>query len=104
LSLPKWILNYTQNLKDGDLSLMYEDNDDREHPVMFKILTVTERKEEHKAEFAKDYLKIKDLALREKQLKIIGKWQEDKIMETFISIAKEQKSCEFNGNWLKKEK
>ena len=93
-----------QNLKDGDVSLMYEDNDDREHPVMFKILTVTERKEEHKAEFAKDYLKIKDLALREKQLKIIGKWQEDKIMETFISIAKEQKSCEFNGNWLKKEK
>jgi len=49
-------------------------------------------------------LKIKDLALREKQLKAIGKWQDAKIMETFISIANEQKSCDFNGNWLKKEK
>ncbi|MEZ4796378.1 MAG: peptidylprolyl isomerase [Flavobacteriaceae bacterium] len=92
-----------QDLKDGDVSVIYEE-EDRENPIMFKILTVTERKEEHKAEFAKDYLKIKDLALREKQLKTIGKWQEAKIMETFISIANEQKSCEFNGNWLKKEK
>ncbi len=92
-----------QNLKDGEVSVIYQD-EDREHPIMFKILTVTERKEEHKAEFAKDYLKIKDLALREKQLKAIGKWQDSKIMETFISIANEQKSCEFNSNWLKKEK
>jgi peptidyl-prolyl cis-trans isomerase SurA len=92
-----------QDLKDGDVSVIYQD-EDRENPIMFKILTVTERKEEHKAEFAKDYLKIKDLALREKQLKAIGKWQDAKIMETFISIANEQKSCDFNGNWLKKEK
>lgn len=92
-----------QNLKDGDVSVVYQD-EDRENPIMFKILTVTERKEEHKAEFAKDYLKIKDLALREKQLKEIEKWQNAKIMETFIKIADEQKSCDFNGNWLKKEK
>jgi len=92
-----------QNLKDGDISVIYQD-EDRENPVMFKILTVTERKEEHKAEFAKDYLKIKALALREKQLKAIEKWQDAKIMETFISISNDQKSCEFAGNWLKKEK
>lgn len=92
-----------QNLKDGDVSVVYQD-EDRENPVMFKILTVTERKDEHKAEFAKDYLKIKALALREKQLKAIEKWQDAKIMETFISISNDQKSCEFAGNWLKKEK
>jgi peptidyl-prolyl cis-trans isomerase SurA len=92
-----------QNLKDGDVSVVYQD-EDREHPIMFKILTVTERKEEHKAEFAKDYLKIKELALREKQLKAIGEWQEAKIKETFISIANELKSCDFNSNWLKKDK
>jgi peptidyl-prolyl cis-trans isomerase SurA len=92
-----------QGLKDGDVSVIHQD-EDRENPIMFKILTVTERKEEHKAEFAKDYLKIKALALREKQLKEIEKWQDAKIMETFIKIADEQKSCEFNGNWLKKEK
>ena len=92
-----------QSLQDGDVSIIVED-EDRENPIMFKILTVTERKEEHKAEFAKDYLKIKDLALQEKQLKEIEKWQEAKIMETFINIAEEQRACDFNGNWLKKEK
>jgi len=92
-----------QNLQDGDVSVVYQD-EDRENPIMFKILTVTERKEEHKAEFAKDYLKIKSLALQEKQLGEIEKWQESKILETFIKIADEQKSCEFNSNWLKKEK
>ena len=51
----------------------------------------------------KDYLKIKDLALQEKQLKEIEKWQESKIMETFISIANEQKTCDFKSDWLKKE-
>ena len=91
-----------QNLNDGDVSVIYQD-EDRENPVMFKILTVTERKEEHQAEFAKDYLKIKDLALQEKQLKEIEKWQESKIMETFISIANEQKTCDFKSDWLKKE-
>ncbi len=91
-----------QNLSDGDVSVVYQD-EDRENPVMFKILTVTERKEEHQAEFAKDYLKIKDLALQEKQLKEIEKWQESKILETFISIANEQKSCDFKSNWLKQE-
>ncbi len=91
-----------QNLSDGDVSVVYQD-EDRENPVMFKILTVTERKEEHQAEFAKDYLKIKDLALQEKQLKEIEKWQESKISETFISIANEQKSCDFKSNWLKQE-
>jgi peptidyl-prolyl cis-trans isomerase SurA len=92
-----------QNLKNGEVSPIYQD-EDREHPIKFKILTVTDRKDEHKAEFAKDYLKIQELALQEKQLKAIEKWQEAKIKETYIKIADEQKKCKFNSNWLKIEK
>lgn len=89
-----------QDLKGGEVSLVIKD-EDRTHPVKFKILTVTDRTNEHEANFAKDYLKIKEFALQDKQLKEIEKWQDEKIMETYIKINGEHRDCEFNGNWLK---
>jgi peptidyl-prolyl cis-trans isomerase SurA len=89
-----------QNLKDNEVSPVLKDQD-RIHPVKFKILTVTSRVNEHEANFAQDYLKIKALALQEKQLKAIEKWQEEKIMDTYIKINGELRSCDFNSNWFK---
>ena len=68
----------------------------------YKIITVNKKTGEHKAEFAKDYIKIKELALRDKQIKAIGKWTEEKIKETYIKINEEYKTCDFTNNWLKK--
>jgi peptidyl-prolyl cis-trans isomerase SurA len=68
----------------------------------YKIITVNKKTEEHKAEFSQDYIKIKELALRDKQIKEIGKWSEEKIKETYIKINEEFKSCDFTNNWLKK--
>jgi len=91
-----------QNLKDGEVSPVYQDQD-RLNPIKFKILTVTDRIDEHKADFAKDYLKIKKLAEQEKQYELINKWIDEKIKETYIKINGEYRNCEFNSNWLKKE-
>ena len=68
----------------------------------FKLLTVTNRINEHMADYAQDYIKIKNLALKEKQIKAIGKWFEEKIKETFIKINGEYRDCVFTNNWLKK--
>lgn len=68
----------------------------------YKIITVNKKTEEHKAEFSQDYIKIKELALRDKQIKEIAKWSEEKIKETYIKINEEYKSCDFTNNWLKK--
>ncbi|RLD28015.1 MAG: peptidylprolyl isomerase [Bacteroidetes bacterium] len=89
-----------QNLKDKEVSLVLKDAD-RINPEKFKILTVTDRTDEHEANFAKDYVKIKELALRKKQLNAIEKWQEEKIMDTFIKLNGEHRECNFNSNWLK---
>jgi peptidyl-prolyl cis-trans isomerase SurA len=89
-----------QDLKDNEVSPVYKDQD-RVNPIKFKILTVTQRTDEHEAEFAKDYLKIKSLALQEKQLNAISEWQEEKIMDTYIKINGELRSCDFNSNWFK---
>ena len=89
-----------QNLTDNQISPVYQD-EDRYNSVKFKILSVTQRTDEHEADFAKDYLKIKDLALQEKQLNTISDWQEEKIMDTYIKINGDLRTCEFNSNWFK---
>ena len=92
-----------QNLKDNEVSPVLQD-EDRINPIKFKILMVTDRIDEHVADFSKDYLKIKRLAEQDKQYKAIGKWQEEKIMDTYIKINGEYRNCDFNSNWLKNEK
>lgn len=89
-----------EKLKDGDISIVLRD-EDRLNPVKFKILTVTDRIDEHEANFATDYIKIQALALQNKKLKEIEKWQNTKIDDTYIKIANEYKGCEFFSNWLK---
>ena len=90
-----------EKLKDGDVSIVLRD-EDRLNPVKFKILTVTDRIDEHEANFATDYIKIQALALQNKKLKEIEKWQNIKINDTYVKIANEYKDCEFYSNWLKK--
>ncbi|MFH4968003.1 peptidylprolyl isomerase [Gaetbulibacter sp. M240] len=90
-----------QGLKDGEVSLIQKE-EDRTGKVKFKILMVTDRIDEHKADFARDYLKIKDLALEEKKLKAIEEWQKEKIQDTYIKINGEYRDCQFSSNWLKK--
>lgn len=89
-----------QNLKDGEVSPVYTESD-RTGRVKFKILMVTDRINDHEADYATDYLKIKELALQEKQIGVIEKWQEEKIMDTYIKVGEAYKDCTFSSNWLK---
>ena len=90
-----------QDLKDEEVSLVLSE-EDRTGNVKFKILMVTDRTDEHKADYARDFLKIKDLALEEKKIRAIEKWQDEKILDTYVKISKEHRTCDFSGNWLKK--
>ncbi len=90
------------SLKDGDVSLPILDEEKGGGAKFYKIITVNNRTEEHTADFSKDYLKIKELALRDKQIKVIAKWSEEKIKETYIKISDDYKDCNFTNNWLKK--
>lgn len=89
------------NLEEGDVSLVLTDQD-RTGRSFFKMVTVNKRYPEHEADFAKDYMKIMELALRKKQLEAIDKWQKEKIADTYIKINGKYRNCDFNSNWLKK--
>jgi len=92
-----------QNLENNKISKVLVDQD-RTGNVKFKILTVTDRIDEHEADYSRDYLKIKELALNEKRLNAIAKWQEEKILDTYIKISGDYKDCDFSNNWIKKIK
>lgn len=89
------------SLKDKEVSLPILD-EDRGTGKFYKIVTVNNRIEEHQADFSRDYLKIKELALTDKQIKEIAKWTEEKIKETYIKISDDYKDCQFANNWFKK--
>jgi peptidyl-prolyl cis-trans isomerase SurA len=88
------------NLKEGEITAPFME--DEQGKKKFKLITVTNRINEHTADYAKDYIKIKELALKEKQIKAIGKWFDEKIKETYIKIIGEYRDCAFTNNWLKK--
>lgn len=88
------------NLKVGEVSKIFTERD-RTGKAKFKIYTVTDRKEEHPAEFAKDYERIQDLALKEKKIRAIEEWQNNQIKETYVSVNEDYQNCEFSSDWVK---
>ena len=89
------------DLKDDEVSVPFID-EDRTGKKSYRIYKITNRIEEHQADFTKDYVKIQDLALKEKQLKAIAKWMKEHIEKTYIAINGEYRNCKFENNWLKK--
>ena len=94
------LYNQIRDLNDDEISVPLLD-EDRSGLKKYKILKVTNRYDEHVADYSKDYVKIKDLALKEKKLKAIKKWMKEKIELTFVSLNKDFYSCKFSNNWRK---
>ncbi|WP_298395962.1 peptidylprolyl isomerase [Flavobacterium sp.] len=95
------IYGQVSNLKSGEVSSVILD-EDAKAGKRYKIIMVTNKIDEHVADFSKDFVKIKELALKEKQINAIAKWTDAKVKETYIKINGEYKDCTFTNNWLKK--
>ena len=95
------LYNQVRNLKDNEISQPILEPDPRGGPPKFKILRVTNRFDEHEADFARDYLKIQDLALKEKQFNAIKEWMTEKIEDTYVSVNATNRSCNFANDWVK---
>ncbi len=95
------LYNQIQGLKDNEITPPLREDDPRGGPPKFKIMKVSNRYDEHRADFGQDYLKIQELALREKQLREIGEWINNKIEDTYIQVNDSNKDCNFANNWIK---
>ncbi len=95
------LYNQVRNLKDGEISRPIREDDQRGGPPKFKIMKISNRYDEHEADFAKDYMKIQELALREKQFNAIKEWMDEHIDDTYIHVDPESRGCDFANNWVK---
>ena len=93
------IYNQILNLEDNQISPPVIE-EDRSGNKKYKILMVTNRYNEHTADFANDYVKIKDLALKEKQLNTIQEWMSEKTDDTFINVNRSYRDCDFSNKWV----
>lgn len=89
------------NLKEGEVSEVFTERD-RTGRSKFKVLSVTKKIEEHPADYVKDYEKIQELALKQKQIRAIESWQAEKIKETYVNVNEDYRDCEYASNWVKK--
>lgn len=94
------LYNRVADLKDNEISKPILDEGQR-GDKSWKIMMVTNRYDEHVADYAKDYTKIKDLALKEKQMKAIAKWSSEKIKDTYVKVSGNYRECNFANKWVK---
>jgi len=95
------LYNQVNGLSQGQISQVFVDQS-QQGSKFFKILKINKKTEEHKADFVSDYLKVKELALTDKQYKQVAKWLTENIEKNYIKINGEYKDCVFTNNWLKK--
>ena len=95
------LYNQIQRLADNEVSAPLLESD-KQGNQSFKIIKVSNKYDEHTADYSKDYLKIKELALKEKQLNAIQDWMKEKIIDTYISVNQDSRDCNFTNEWLKK--
>jgi peptidyl-prolyl cis-trans isomerase SurA len=94
------LYNQILKLEEDQISIPLLD-EERSGKRKYKIIKVTNRFDQHVADYAQDYVKIKDLALKEKQLDAIQKWMAQKITDTYVSVNRVHKKCDFANKWIK---
>ncbi len=94
------LFKQVEGLEEGEVSLVLTQQDRTGRP-QFKIIKVTKKIPEHKADYSTDFQKIKELALRDKQLDAIAEWQEEKISDTYIKVNGKYRDCDYTSDWVK---
>ncbi len=86
------------NLKEGELSNIQMINNQK--GSQFQLLQVTKKIEAHVANIENDYIKIRSVALQNKQHEAVAKWIKDKMKDAYIYIVDDYKQCEFKAPWV----
>lgn len=102
--LPAEVGKKVSNLQPGEISepfVMLNPKTRREQVAMVKLV---KRIDGHKADLAEDYMTIKDMCEAQERENIIHDWVEKKQKSVYVFIEEGWRNCEFEYDWLKKEK
>lgn len=66
----------------------------------FKIVTVRDRVEAHRANMEQDYDFIQNLALQQKKQEAVKRWAQRRLQSTYVYLHDDYRDCTFEINWL----
>jgi peptidyl-prolyl cis-trans isomerase SurA len=72
----------------------------RDGKPAYRLLYLKTRTEPHRANLKEDYQQIQNVALAQKQAKVLGDWVKKKKATTYIKLDDEFKSCGFQYQWV----
>ena len=99
--LPRYEYNVIKDLKVGEISEPFESVDEN-GKVVFKVVKISKLVKAHKANLENDYELIEQMALSEKNKRIIDEWLTEKKKKTYIHIDESFIKCEFlKDGWIK---
>ena len=67
----------------------------------YRIIKITKKIEEHKANLIDDFIQINDAALKSKKQNKISEWVDKKISNTYVRLSEDIDSCESLNKWKK---
>lgn len=72
-----------------------------EGKAAYRLILVKSRTQPHKANLKDDYQKIQEVALQQKQNKVLSDWVEKKQKVTYVQINEEYNHCQLLESWTK---
>lgn len=101
--LPPEVARKIETMQPGDISEAFIMKDQRKNKDVIAIVKLTARYPGHKATLSDDYGMIKTMYETDAKNKVIKKWVENKIKDTYIKIADGWGDCTFEFDGWKKE-
>jgi peptidyl-prolyl cis-trans isomerase SurA len=100
-ALPPQEFNVIKDLKVGEISKAFE-SVDLNGKIVYKIIRINKIIDSHRADLKNDYGLIEQMAIMDKQQKIIDNWINEKRSKTYIHIDESFIKCEFlKEGWIK---
>lgn len=100
--IPAEIAKNIQNLKDGEMSNPFFMMDERKGKETFRLVVLKRKIAPHRANLADDYKLLQDMMEEDMRAKKIKEWIMAKQKETYITIDKNWRNCDFEyKHWLK---
>lgn len=98
--LPAIISRNLEGVKEGELSPVIYDNDDR--VSLFKFFRIKSRVPEHRANLDEDWEIFEKMVLGKKKQEVLKDWISDKIKDTYVEINANISKADFQYDWDKK--
>ena len=100
--LPQEVARAVANLQPGEISQPFVMKDPRRDREIVAIVKLTNRIEAHPANLSDDYQLLKNMYEESTKQRIIDKWLEDKIADTYVRIEDGWRGCDFeHKGWIK---